>query len=44
MQGVIKSYDPGSGDGVILCDTDFGDYTGAAFHAGLATARGEFIA
>ena len=26
MQGVIKSYDPGSGDGVILCDTDFRDY------------------
>jgi CspA family cold shock protein len=23
---VIKSYDPGSGDGVILCDTDFRDY------------------
>ena len=23
MQGVIKSYDPGTGDGVILCDTDF---------------------
>ncbi len=26
MQGVIRSYDPGSGDGVILCDTDFRDY------------------
>jgi cold shock CspA family protein len=26
VQGVIKSYDPGSGDGVILCDTDFRDY------------------
>lgn len=26
MQGVIKSYDPGTGDGVILCDTDFHDY------------------
>lgn len=26
MQGVIKSYDPGTGDGVILCDTDFRDY------------------
>ena len=26
MQGVIKSYDPGSGDGVILCDPDFRDY------------------
>jgi cold shock CspA family protein len=30
MQGVIKSYDPGSGDGVILCDTDFQDYDLAA--------------
>jgi CspA family cold shock protein len=26
MQGVIKSYDPGSGDGVVLCDTDFQEY------------------
>ena len=26
MQGVIKSYDPGSGDGVILCDSDFREY------------------
>ena len=26
MQGVIKTYDPGTGDGVILCDTDFRDY------------------
>ena len=26
MQGVIKSFDPGSGDGVILCDTDFREY------------------
>ncbi len=25
MQGVIKSYDPGTGDGVIMCDT--GDFT-----------------
>jgi CspA family cold shock protein len=23
---VIKSYDPGTGDGVIVCDTDFLDY------------------
>ncbi|MCU0272787.1 MAG: hypothetical protein MUE34_06105 [Acidimicrobiales bacterium] len=30
MQGVIKSYDPGTGDGVILCDTDFGEYDLAA--------------
>ena len=26
MQGVIKSYDPGTGDGVVLCDTDLGEY------------------
>ncbi len=26
MQGVIKSYDPGSGDGVILSDTDLAEY------------------
>lgn len=26
MQGVIKSYDPGSGDGIVLCDTDFQEY------------------
>ena len=26
MQGVIKSYDPGSGDGVVLCDTDLEEY------------------
>ena len=26
MQGVIKSYDPGTGDGVILCDTDLREY------------------
>jgi len=26
MQGVIKSYDPGTGDGVVVCDTDFVDY------------------
>lgn len=30
MQGVIKSYDPGSGDGVILTDTDFVEYDLAA--------------
>jgi CspA family cold shock protein len=23
---VIKSFDPGTGDGVILCDTDFAEY------------------
>jgi cold shock CspA family protein len=26
VQGVIKSYDPGTGDGVILCDTDLEEY------------------
>ncbi|CAN5166329.1 hypothetical protein BH18ACT4_BH18ACT4_00790 [soil metagenome] len=26
LQGVIKSYDPGTGDGVVLCDTDLVDY------------------
>jgi CspA family cold shock protein len=26
MQGVIKSYDPGTGDGVVLCDTDLQEY------------------
>lgn len=26
MQGVIKSYDPGTGDGVILTDTDLSEY------------------
>jgi CspA family cold shock protein len=23
---VIKSYDPGTGDGIIMCDTDLADY------------------
>ena len=26
MQGVIKSFDPGTGDGVILCDSDYAEY------------------
>ncbi len=26
MQGVIKSFDPASGDGVVMCDTDMADY------------------
>lgn len=26
MQGVIKSYDPGTGDGVIIADTDLREY------------------
>ena len=30
MQGVIKSYDPSTGDGVILCDTNLNDYDLAA--------------
>jgi cold shock CspA family protein len=30
MQGVIKAYDPSSGDGLVMCDTDFADYELAA--------------
>ncbi len=26
MQGVIKSYDPGTGDGIIITDTDLSEY------------------
>ncbi len=26
MQGVVKAYNPASGDGVIMCDTDMNDY------------------
>jgi CspA family cold shock protein len=26
VQGVVKAYDPVTGDGVIMCDTDFADY------------------
>ena len=26
MQGVIKAYDPSSGFGVVMCDTDLADY------------------
>ena len=26
MQGVIKAYEPGSGLGVVMCDTDLADY------------------
>jgi CspA family cold shock protein len=26
MQGVIKAYDPMTGDGLVTCDTDFNDY------------------
>jgi CspA family cold shock protein len=30
LQGVIKAYDPISGDGVVMCDTDLDDYDLAA--------------
>ena len=26
MQGVVKAYDPVSGTGVVMCDTDLADY------------------
>lgn len=26
MQGVIKSYDPGTKDGTVVCDTDLAEY------------------
>lgn len=26
MQGVIKVYDPATGSGVVMCDTDLADY------------------
>jgi cold shock CspA family protein len=26
MQGVIKAYDPATGDGLVMCDTDMNDY------------------
>jgi len=26
VQGVVKAYDPVSGDGVVMCDTDLADY------------------
>jgi CspA family cold shock protein len=26
MQGVIKAYDPATGTGLVMCDTDFHDY------------------
>jgi cold shock CspA family protein len=26
VQGVVKAYDPSTGDGIIMCDTDFADY------------------
>lgn len=30
MQGVVKAYDPGTGTGTIMCDTDLQDYEMAA--------------
>jgi cold shock CspA family protein len=30
MQGVIKAYDPTTGTGVVMCDTDLEDYDLAA--------------
>ena len=30
MQGVIKAYDPATGDGVVICDTDLAEYDLAA--------------
>ena len=30
MQGVIKSYDPTSGDGIVITDTDLREYNLAA--------------
>jgi cold shock CspA family protein len=30
MQGVVKAYDPESGIGVVMCDTDMADYDLAA--------------
>jgi cold shock CspA family protein len=30
MQGVIKAYDPVSGDGIVMSDTDLADYELAA--------------
>lgn len=26
MQGVIKSFDPASGDGIVMCDTNLADF------------------
>jgi cold shock CspA family protein len=30
MQGVVKAYDPATGIGVVMCDTDLADYDMAA--------------
>ena len=34
MQGVVKSYDPGTGAGVVLCDTDLSEYDLSETEAG----------
>jgi cold shock CspA family protein len=26
MQGVVKSYDPSTGDGIVMCDTTLSDF------------------
>ena len=39
MQGVIKSYDPATGDGVVLCDTNLADYELAAGALGTSLFR-----
>jgi CspA family cold shock protein len=26
VQGVVKSFDPGTADGIVMCDSDFRDY------------------
>lgn len=26
MQGVVKAFDPSTGDGLVLCDTDLSEY------------------
>ncbi len=30
MQGIIKAYDPGSGDGIVITDTDLAEFDLAA--------------
>jgi len=37
MQGVIKAYDPTTGDGLVMCDTDLQDYelAGNALHGSI---------
>ena len=40
MQGVIKSYDPGTGDGVLINETDFAEIDLAAAAPPAARAFG----